>query len=347
MTEVATAAKAAPPTKSHRTLLWLGLAGLIVLLVVSGLVSLAVGNLTIPISTVIDSLQGTANTREEIIIQTLRVPRTVIAMSAGAAFATSGAIIQALTRNPLGDPGILGVAAGASLAVLIAVQTLSIVEPSGYMWFAFGGAAVAGVVVYFLGSVGRGGASPVKLAIAGAALASALGAVSTIMLSLDQQSLDQLRFWLVGSVAGRPISVFWWTLPFVIAGILVACLLGGPLNLLALGDEVAVSLGMKVGLIRAAAGLVAITLAGAGVAMAGPIAFAGLAVPHVARHIVGPDWRWIVPYSAVMGGILLLIADVVGRIIVRPNELQVGVVVALVGAPFFIALVRRGRLIEL
>lgn len=323
---------------------WVGLGLLAMLVVAAGLASLAIGSLDIPISTVIDSFREPPTTREQIIVQELRVPRTLIALSAGTAFALAGGIMQALTRNPLADPGILGIGAGASLAILIAYQAFSLTQPAEILWFAFTGAAVAGVTVYALGSVGRGGASPIKLAIAGAALASALGAVTTIILSLDVRALDEIRFWLVGSVSGRPPEVFWVTLPFVIAGVVLGLVLGRPLNLLALGDEIAVSLGMRVEIIRAASGVAAIVLAGAGVAMAGPIAFVGLAVPHVARSIVGPDWRWILPYTVVLGAALLVIADVIGRIVVRPNELQVGVVVALIGAPFFVALVRRRRL---
>lgn len=326
---------------------WLGLAGLVAISIFVAIASLGIGSLDIAPGVVIDSFLATPVTREEIIVQQLRVPRMVIGLAAGAAFALAGAVMQALTRNPLADPSLLGVTAGASLAVLAGLELFGIRDPGQNLWFAFGGAGVAGVVVYTLGSAGRGGASPIKLAIAGAALASVLGAVITILLSLSARSLDEMRFWLVGSIAGRPLEVFWAVAPFVAVGSVLALVLGRPLNSLALGEEVAVSLGMRVGLIRAAAGAAVILLAGAGVAMAGPIAFVGLAVPHVARVLVGPDWRWILPYSLVIGAILLVIADTIGRVVVKPAELQVGVVVALVGAPFFVALIRRRRLVSL
>jgi iron complex transport system permease protein len=325
----------------------MGLAVLIALIGVAAVSSLAIGSLEIPLGTVIDSFGNPTSGREAIIIQELRVPRTLVGIAAGACFALAGALMQALTRNPLADPGILGIGAGSSLAVLIAFELFALSRPEDVMWFAFVGAAVAGVVVYQLGSVGRGGASPIKLAIAGSALAAALGAFSTIILSLHQRSLDEIRFWLVGSVAGRPPEVFTATLPFVVVGVALGTALGRPLNMLSLGDAVAVSLGVRVNLIRAGSGLAVIILAGAGVAMAGPIAFVGLAVPHVARTVVGPDWRWILPYSVCLGALLLILADTIGRVVVRPNELQVGVVVALIGAPFFVALVRRRRLVAL
>ena len=331
----------------HPARRWFGLAAIVAVAVIAALASLGIGSLDIAPQVVIDSFLAPPEGREEIIVQQLRVPRTVIGIAAGAVFALSGAVMQALTRNPLADPGLLGVTAGASLAVLAALELFGIREPARNLWFAFGGAAAAGLLVYGLGSAGRGGASPIKLAIAGAALAAALGAVSTILLSLSSRSLDEMRFWLVGSIAGRPLDVFWAVAPFVVVGSILALLLGRPLNSLALGEEVAVSLGMRVGLVRAAAGTLVVVLAGAGVAMAGPIAFVGLAVPHIARVLVGPDWRWILPYSFVIGAVLLVVADTVGRIVVKPDELQVGVIVALVGAPFFVALIRRRKLVAL
>jgi iron complex transport system permease protein len=331
----------APPAR------WIGLSVLALAVLLVAIGSLAVGSLDIAPEIVVRSFLAPEGTREEIIVHQLRLPRTLIGIVAGAAFALAGAIMQALTRNPLADPGILGITAGASLAVLASIELFGIREPARNLWFAFGGAAVAGVTVYALGSAGRGGASPIKLAIAGAALASAIGAVTTIILSLSQRSLDDMRFWLVGSIAGRPIDVVTAVAPYVAIGTVAGIGLGRALNSLALGDEVAVSLGMRVGLVRAASGAAVIMLAGAGVAMAGPIAFVGLAVPHVARAIVGPDWRWVLPYSLVIGAVLLLVADILGRVIVRPGELQVGVVVAVLGAPFFVALIRRRKLVAL
>ena len=329
-------------TTAPGRLLGLGLTLLAVVMVC--LLSLAVGSLDIPIPTVIGAFMAFDGSREQIIIHELRVPRTLIGLAAGAAFALAGTVMQGLTRNPLADPGILGITAGASLAVLFGLEIVGAIDLVGSVWLAMAGAAIAGFTVYTLGAAGGGGATPIKLAIAGAALASAIGAVLVILLSLSPRSLDEMRFWLVGSIAGRPVDVFWYTMPFVVVGTIAGILLGRPLNSLALGDELATSLGMRVGTVRLIAGTTVIVLAGAGVAMTGPIAFLGLSVPYIARAIVGPDWRWVLPYSAILGIVLLLGADIVGRVVVRPNELQVGVVVALVGAPFFVYLVRRRQL---
>jgi iron complex transport system permease protein len=326
---------------------WVGLALLSVLAAMVAIASLAIGALDIPVDVVLSSFLSFDGSREEIIVQQLRVPRMLIGIAAGGAFALAGAMMQGLTQNPLADPGLLGITSGASLAVLLALDTLGIREYTSLLWFAMGGALIAGTTVYVLGSAGRGGASPIKLAIAGAALASLIGALLTIMLSMQARSLDEIRFWLVGSLAGRPIDVFWAVVPFVAVGGIVGLAFGRSLNSLSMGDEIAVSLGVRVGLVRAIAGATVIVLAGAGVAMAGPIAFVGLAVPHIARILVGPDWRWILPYTFVIGIALLLAADVLGRVVVRPDELQVGVVVAILGAPFFVLLVRRRRLVAL
>jgi iron complex transport system permease protein len=217
----------------------------------------------------------------------------------------------------------------------------------GYVWFAFAGAAVTSVVVYALGSLGREGATPVKLALAGAAITAFLGSITTTILLVDVATLDQFRFWAVGSLAGRDTAIAAQLAPFIVVGALMALASGRVLNALALGDDVARSLGQKVGLARAFSAASVVLLVGAAVAAAGPIGFVGLTVPHVARAITGPDYRWVLPYSAVLAPILLLGSDVIGRVIARPGEVQVGIVTALVGAPFFIALVRRRKLAEL
>ena len=215
------------------------------------------------------------------------------------------------------------------------------------MWFAFAGAAVASVVVYALGAIGRGGATPVKLALAGAAVSSFLLSMTTAMLLMDQSTLDEYRFWAVGSVAGRDPDVITQLAPFIVVGTAMALVAGPVLNSLALGDDVARSLGSRVGLARAFAAVSVVLLVGAATALAGPIAFVGLTIPHVARAITGPDYRWVLAYSMVLAPILLLVSDVIGRVVARPGELQVGIVTAIIGAPFFVLLVRRRRLAEL
>lgn len=255
--------------------------------------------------------------------------------------------MQGVTRNPLADPGIFGIEAGASLAVVLAIHSLHISSLTQYVWFAFFGAAVASIIVYALGSLGRGGSSPVKLALAGAALAAMFTSFMTAVLILDVSTLDQFRFWQVGSIAGRDAGIVAQVAPFLLLGVVLAIASSRTLNVLALGDDVARSLGQRVGLARGLAGLSVIVCSGAAVAAAGPIGFIGLTVPHVARAICGPDYRWILPWSLVLAPMLLLSADVLGRLVARPGELQVGIVTAFLGAPVFIALVRRRKLAEL
>jgi iron complex transport system permease protein len=275
------------------------------------------------------------------------VSRTLLGLTVGAALGLAGAVMQGVTRNPLADPGLLGVNAGAALAIVSGLYFFGITSSSSYVWFAFVGAAVAGVVVYALGAMGRGGATPVKLAIAGAAVSALMASLTSAMLLLDSATLDQYRFWAVGSIAGRELDVLWGVLPFILLGIAIALLLGRELNGLALGEDVARSLGQRVGLVRLGAAASVVLLCGGATAAAGPIWFVGLTVPHVARALTGPDHRWLLPYSMLIGAVLLTLADVIGRVLVRPGELEVGIVTAFLGAPVFIAFVRRRRIAEL
>jgi iron complex transport system permease protein len=325
-----------------------GLALAVGVLVLVALASLAVGSKTIPLATTIDALMHYDKLNyDETIVRLLRAPRTAVGLLVGVALGLAGAVMQGVTRNPLADPGILGVNGGATLFIVLGIYTLGVHDLTGYVWFGFLGAGAAGLTVYAVGSLGREGATPIKLAIAGAALAALLGSVTTTILLLDAQALEVFRFWAVGSLAGSNADVARGVWPFVAAGAVGALLTGRALNTLALGDDVARSLGQHVGRARAFCAASVIVLCGAATAVAGPIAFLGLTIPHIARAITGPDYRWILPYSAVLAPILLLGADVVGRVIVSPSELQVGVVTALVGAPVFVALVRFRRLAEL
>ncbi|MET0323811.1 MAG: iron chelate uptake ABC transporter family permease subunit, partial [Ilumatobacteraceae bacterium] len=257
------------------------------------------------------------------------------------------AVMQGLTRNPLADPGILGVNAGAALFVVMGIYWFDNTSLLGYVWFAFAGAAVASVIVYTLGSMGREGATPVKLALAGAALTALLGSITTAILLIDVDTLDQFRFWAVGSLAGRTATIAANVAPFIIIGLVMALASAPMLNTLALGDDVARGLGQRIGLSRLLGATCIVLLCGAATAAAGPIAFVGLAIPHVARAITGPDYRWIIPYSMVLSPVLLLGADIIGRVIARPGEVQVGIITAVIGAPVFIGLVRSRKLAEL
>lgn len=309
--------------------------------------SIAYGAKPIPFGDVWDAIWSFDGSNDHLIVRELRVPRTVVGIGVGAALGLAGAVMQGVTRNPLADPGILGIQSGAALAVVAGIYAFHVGSLTGYVWFAFAGAALASVAVYVLGSLGRGGATPVKLALAGAAFSALVSSFTSAILLLDVQTLDQFRFWIVGSIAGRDGEIARQALPFLAVGAVVALGSARSLNTLALGDDVARSLGQRVALARGVCALSVVVLCGVATAAAGPIAFVGLTVPHVARAICGPDYRWILPWSLVLAPTLLLGADVVGRVIARPGEVQVGILTAVLGAPFFIVLVRRRKLAEL
>lgn len=322
-------------------LLVLALGVVLVLSITVGARPIALGDIWNAL-TAFDSTQ----TNHKIILD-LRLPRTLVGLLVGAALGLSGAILQGATRNPLADPGILGINAGATLCVVLGISMFGITQLSGYVWLAFLGAGAAMLVVYLVASLGREGATPVKLALAGAAVTAALTSVTSAILITNVETLDQIRFWQVGALTGRTTDILMQVAPFILAGIVLALLTSRILDGLALGDDVARGLGLKVQRGRAMVGFAAVILAGAATAAAGPIAFVGLTVPHLARAFTGPNYRWILPYSMLLAPILLLGADIIGRVIVPPGELQVGIVTAALGAPFFIALVRRRKLAEL
>ncbi|KFK87383.1 iron ABC transporter permease [Streptomyces sp. JS01] len=328
-------------------------AALAALLAVLCLLSIGLGALSIPPGDVIKALTGQpTGPRIEDVIWSVRIPRTALGLAAGAALGLSGCVMQALTRNPLADPGILGVSAGAAFAIVIAAGVVGIGSLFGYIWFAFAGAMAASVVVYLLGRMGRSGSTPVKLALAGVAVTAVLSSLTSAVVLTDPAALDRFRFWSAGSLADQDASTVLRILPFLGLGALLALASAPALNSLALGDDVAASLGRKLGLVRLQ-GVVAVTLlTGAAVAVIGPVVFIGLVVPHVARVLaqyagLGPDHRWLLPLSAALAAGLLLGADILGRVIARPVEVQAGIIVAFIGGPFFIALVRRRRLAEI
>lgn len=323
-----------------RYALLLGLVVSLGVLFVSLMVSVRFGAARIGTLDVLQAFTGYDGSQDDLIIRTLRVPRAIIAALVGACLAVAGAIMQGLTRNPLADPGILGINAGAAFAVVTAVFLFGASSLSTYALFAFVGAAVAAVFVYGLGSVGRGGMGPMRLAIAGAALAALLSSLTTAMLILNQQTLEEIRFWLAGSVAGRDLELLQQVLPYIGVGLLLAFALSRQITTLTLGDDVARGLGQRTGVTKGLAALAVVLLAGSAVAVAGPVGFVGLVVPHVVRFFVGVDYRWILPYAAIAGAILLLGADIASRLVLRPQEIPVGVTTALVGAPFFIYLAR-------
>jgi len=316
--------------------------------VVVVLASLAIGAKPIPVTTVMEAFTAfdPAST-DHLVVRELRLPRTIVGLLVGASLGVAGALMQAVTRNPLADPGILGVNAGASFAVVIAIWAFGVGSVLGLVWFAFAGAAVTSVVVYLLGSIGRGGAVPVRLALAGAAISAFLFAMTRAVTLLDTNTLDQFRFWAVGSLSGRDAEVAWHLAGFVVVGLVIAVAVSRPLNALALGEDAAAALGVKVGTTRLVSGLAIMLLCGAAVAAVGPIGFVGLVIPHAVRTWCGPDQRWIVPASAFAGATLLLFCDTVGRVIARPGEVQVGIMTAAIGGPAFVYLVRRMKTVRL
>ena len=324
---------------------------LVVLVIVLGgvvLLSLAVGARGIAPGAVLDAiLSPVLSNNDHMVVRDLRVPRTVIGLLAGAALGLAGAIMQGVTRNPLADPGLLGVNAGASLAVVVGISFFGATQPGGFVWFAFAGAAAATAVVYAIGSSGRGGATPIKLALSGAALTAALTSVITLILVTDLDTLNLYRFWAVGSLVGRDLDTAAVVLPFLLVGAVLALLSGPGLNLLALGDDLARGLGQSVLRARIASALAIVLLCGSATALAGPLVFVGLVVPHLARRFSGADYRWILAYSLLLGPVLLIAADVLGRLIALPGEIEAGLVVAFLGAPVLIAFARRSTVTSL
>ncbi|MEU5692046.1 iron chelate uptake ABC transporter family permease subunit [Actinosynnema sp. NPDC020468] len=308
--------------------------------------SLTVGAKDVDLGAALRLLRHDDGSELAYVVRELRLPRTLLGVVVGAALGLAGALMQSVTRNPLADPGLLGVEIGASTAVVVAISLLGVTEPGGYVWFALVGAAAVAVLVYLLGSTGRG-STPERMVLAGAAVSAVLVAFIGILLLLDGQAFDRYRFWVIGSLAGRGFDVLWETGPLIVVGAVLALGLGRGLNALALGDDTGRALGVRVERIRLGAAVAITVLCGAATAATGPIGFVGLAVPHVARLITGPDNRWVLPYSALLASILVVGADVVGRIVSAPGELEVGIVMAFVGAPVFIVLARRRRIAQL
>jgi iron complex transport system permease protein len=329
---------AAAPRRSRRAL---ATAAAVAALLVAVLLSLAMGARSIPPSEVIDALLHGGHSDNAEVIRNMRVPRTLIGLMVGAALALAGTVLQGITRNPIADPGILGISQGASVGVVLAIAFAGIHSLTGYVWFAFTGAAIASVAVYAVASSGRGGATPVKLALGGAAINALLVSVTTAVLTTRASALDEFRFWQVGSIGGRESDVVQQIWPFMLAGTVLVLSVARGLDALALGEDVAKGLGQKVATVRIVGGIGATVLTGVGVAAAGPIAFIGLAVPHIARAIVGSDHRWVLPMAALIGPVMLLVSDVIGRVVFPPSEVPAGVMTALIGVPFLVTLVRR------
>ena len=311
---------------------------LVLALLTTSVASLTVGSRMIPLSALLDAgsdLHGIAEAR---------IDRTLLGLAVGGALGLVGALMQGLTRNPLADPGILGINAGASLAMVVAISMFDFSDLGTYVWFGFLGAAVAMVLVHVVAALGREGATPIKIAIAGAAVTAAVTSWTQAVLLTDSQTIEAFRLWSVGTVGGRDTGVLLVGLPFLVAGVVLGLGSVRSLNALALGDDLARGLGRRVAVDRFVVGLAVVLLAGAATALAGPVAFVGLIVPHAVRAVVGPDYRWVLPLSLGYGAALVVVADTLGRVVLPPGEVQVGIMTAVVGAPFFLVLIRRGRL---
>ncbi|MNH92529.1 putative siderophore transport system permease protein YfiZ precursor [compost metagenome] len=279
---------------------------------------------------------------EQIIIRTTRVPRALIAASIGGSLAIAGALMQALTRNPLAAPSVLGINAGATFFIVTAALVFSVDSMKELMWFSFLGAATGALSVYILGSVGREGLTPIKIILAGTAMTALFASLTQGLLVLNKQGLNTVLFWLTGSIAGRSTGLLMEVLPYMAAAWLAACFLARDMNLLMMGEDTAKGLGQRTLAIKTVTAITIVILAGSSVAVAGPIGLIGIVIPHMARFFVGIDNRWVIPYCAVLGAILLISADVVARFIIIPEEIPVGVMSAVIGAPFFIYIARKG-----
>ncbi len=321
----------------------IGLCAGLLLLALAFLSSLAFGQIPIPFATVRDAfLQYDGQSTEHIVITTTRLSRALIATAIGASLAVAGALLQALTGNPLASPSLFGINSGAVMFVVAAFTFWSVSALSHFMWIAFAGAAVAAALVYLLGSIGRSGMSSLKFVLAGAAVTALFVSLTQGLLVFRQQNLEGVLFWLAGSVAGRTTDMLLPILPYMLGAWVVAMLLGRHVNILTSGEDIARGLGQRTNLVKSLMIAVVVVLAGGSVAVGGSIGFVGLIVPHIVRRLVGNDYRWVIPYCMLFGAILLLLADVAARFIIMPQEMPIGVMTAIVGTPFFIYLARKG-----
>lgn len=343
-----TAAPVRPPTATHQQRsLVLGLVVATGILVLVALASVGLGARDVGFATLVQAFFDPTPSADVTVIREMRVPRTLLGIAAGACLALGGTLLQGMARNPLADPGIMGITSGAAAAVAISVLSIGVAPASTYVWFAFAGAGLAAMFVFAVASTGREGATPVKLALSGAAVTALCVSVTSAIVLSDPDALNELRMWQVGALAGRHYPVLAQLAPYFVVGAVAAMFTGRALNLLSLGDDVARSLGLRIGPTRALLFVIVTVVVGAATAACGPIVFLGLMIPHLARLITGPDYRWVLAYSLVLGPLLLLACDIVGRVVTPSGEVPVGVVIGLLGAPVFVALVRYRRIAEL
>ncbi|TKH06801.1 iron ABC transporter permease [Peribacillus simplex] len=321
---------------------WMGLFITIILLLFLLCSSIVYGYTDTTWKMAIDAFTDFNGTNEHIVIQSVRLPRALIASAIGASLAISGVLMQTLTKNPLASPDIFGVNAGAGLAVVTGVTVFGISNLQVFTWLSFIGAAIAAISIYMIGSMGRGGLTPMKLTLAGAAMTAMVASLTQGLLVSNEALLEQVLFWLAGSVSGRSLDNLVAVLPYLVVGWGLALIMSGKMNVLSMGEDVAKGLGLNIVFLKLVLGLAIILLAGGSVAVAGPIGFIGIVVPHLTRSIVGIDHRWLIPFSGLFGAMLLIAADVISRYILMPREVPVGVMTAIIGTPFFIYIARKG-----
>jgi len=314
-----------------------------ILLGICVLASLAWGSRYVKFNQVINALRDSNDVSFNALVVRERIPRTVFSIIAGASLGISGALMQSITRNPIADPSILGVNTGASLFVVAGITFFGINTANEYIWFALVGAAISAVCVYVIASIGSGGITPIKLALAGSAISAILSSLVSLLILPRADVMDAYRFWQVGSVSGATWEGIYSVLPFIVIGLIISIVATPALNALALGDEVATGLGVKTGLVRTICAIAGVTLCGAITAISGPIGFVGLMIPHTIRLIFGSNMKSIVPMSAVGGAILLTVSDTIGRLIGSPSELEVGIITAFLGAPILIIIARKAK----
>jgi iron complex transport system permease protein len=314
------------------------------LLLVSMCMSIVYGYTDTSWKMAIEAFFNNNGSNEHIIIETVRLPRALIAAAVGASLAMAGALMQALTKNPLASPGLFGINAGAGFFIVLFVSIFHVSSLQMFTWLAFIGAALSAAIVFIIGSIGREGMTPLKLTLAGAAVAALFSSLTQGLLVADETALEQVLFWLAGSVSGRKLEMLTQVLPYLLIGWIASFALARKVNVLTMGDDVAKGLGQRTELVKLGITLIVVLLAGGAVAVAGPIGFIGIVVPHLARALVGIDHRWLLPYCGLLGGILLIAADIAARYIIMPQEVPVGVMTAFIGTPFFIYIARRGIL---
>jgi iron complex transport system permease protein len=322
----------------------IGLFSFVLLLLISMWMSIIYGYTDTSYQTAIEALTNKNHSNEHIIINTVRLPRALIGAAVGASLAMAGALMQALTKNPLASPGIFGINAGAGFLIVLCVTFFQVSSLHTFTWLALIGAALAAIIVFVISSVGKEGMTPLKLTLAGTAVATLFASLTQGLLVANEKALEEVLFWLAGSVSGRKLEMLISVLPYFLVAWIGSFLLAPKVNILMMGDDVAKGLGQRTNMVKLTVAILVVLLAGSSVAVAGPIGFIGIIVPHIARAFVGIDHRWVLPYCALIGGILLNVADIGARYILMPQEVPVGIMTAFIGVPFFIYIARRGIL---